>query len=202
MEDIVDSGIPRAVRAADNTRQDDQREQAKGLPASLCAKNLSKKWLMVYSMLSASAGQTSTQVWQSTHMSLSTFALSLSMDIADAGHSFTHVSHPVHFSLSTIATNLFTPPIYLAKGKKRVSFGAEDFFKNCWHFSCLMSDFPQTLAIIFCGSGCHAEGRFFLMPSWIPTIRIWIPRPSGEGPGFFMRKKRILKRDFKETRGA
>lgn len=57
----------------------------------------------------ASDGQTSTQVWQSTHISLSTFALSFSMAIADAGHSFTQVSHPVHLSLSTIATNSFTP---------------------------------------------------------------------------------------------
>jgi hypothetical protein len=64
---------------------------------------------MVYSMWIASDGQTSTQVWQSTHMSLSTFAFSFSMEIADAGHSFTQVSHPVHFSLSTTATNQFTP---------------------------------------------------------------------------------------------
>ena len=53
----------------------------------------------------ASAGQTSTQVWQSTHMSLSTFALSFSIAIADAGHSLTQVSHPVHLLLSTTATN-------------------------------------------------------------------------------------------------
>ena len=65
-----------------------------------------------YSMWIASDGQTSTQVWQSTHMSLSTFALSFSMAIADAGHSLTQVSHPVHLSLSTIATNSFTP-IYM-----------------------------------------------------------------------------------------
>jgi len=65
-----------------------------------------------YSMWIASDGQTSTQVWQSTHMSLSTFALSFSMAIAEAGHSLTQVSHPVHLSLSTIATNSFTP-IYM-----------------------------------------------------------------------------------------
>jgi len=64
-----------------------------------------------YSMRMASEGQTSTQVWQSTHMSLSTFALSFSMAMADAGHSLTQVSHPVHLSLSTIATNSFTPSI-------------------------------------------------------------------------------------------
>ena len=58
-----------------------------------------------YSIWIASDGQTSTQVWQSTHMSLSTLALSFSMAIADAGHSLTQVSHPVHFALSTIATN-------------------------------------------------------------------------------------------------
>ena len=57
----------------------------------------------------ASDGQASTQVWQSTHISLSTFALSFSMAIADAGHSLTQVSHPVHLSLSTTATNSFTP---------------------------------------------------------------------------------------------
>lgn len=53
----------------------------------------------------ASEGQTSTQVWQSTHISLSTFAFSFSMDIADAGHSLTQVSQPVHFSKSITATN-------------------------------------------------------------------------------------------------
>ena len=37
----------------------------------------------------ASEGQASTQVWQSTHMSLSTFAFSFSMEIADA-RAFTH----------------------------------------------------------------------------------------------------------------
>jgi len=55
----------------------------------------------------ASDGQTSTQVWQSTHMSLSTLAFSFSMEIADAGHSFTQVSHPVHFVVSTTATKEF-----------------------------------------------------------------------------------------------
>jgi len=39
-------------------------------------------------------------------MSLSTFALSFSIDIADAGHSLTQVSHPVHLSLFTTATKL------------------------------------------------------------------------------------------------
>ena len=76
---------------------------------------------MAYSMWIASDGQTSTQVWQSTHMSLSTFAFSLSMAIADAGHSFTQVSHPVHFSLSTTATNQFTPS-YMFKGKEKKGF--------------------------------------------------------------------------------
>jgi hypothetical protein len=76
-----------------------------------------------YSMWIASDGQTSTQVWQSTHMSLSTFALSFSMEIADAGHSLTQVSHPVHFSLSTIATNSFTPSsIFAAREKKGLLF--------------------------------------------------------------------------------
>jgi hypothetical protein len=62
-----------------------------------------------YSIVIASDGQTSTQVWQSTHMSLSTFAFSLSREMADAGHSLIQVSHPVHFSLSTIATISVTP---------------------------------------------------------------------------------------------
>lgn len=66
----------------------------------------------------ASAGQTSTQVWQSTHMSLSTFALSFSIAMADAGHSLTHVSHPVHLVLSTTATNSFTPRYIGEKTKK------------------------------------------------------------------------------------
>jgi hypothetical protein len=74
-----------------------------------------------YSMWIASDGQTSTQVWQSTHMSLSTFALSFSMDIADAGHSLTQVSHPVHFSLSTTATNSFTPSI-MFRGREKKGF--------------------------------------------------------------------------------
>jgi len=69
----------------------------------------------------ASEGQASTQVWQSTHISLSTFAFSFSMAIAEAGHSLTHVSHPVHFSLSTTATNLFTPT-YMFLGKEKKGF--------------------------------------------------------------------------------
>jgi len=77
-----------------------------------------------YSMWIASDGQTSTQVWQSTHMSLSTFALSFSMVIADAGHSLTQVSHPVHLSLSTIATNSFTPLyMFLFRVKKGLLSG-------------------------------------------------------------------------------
>jgi hypothetical protein len=64
-------------------------------------------WL--YSIWMASDGQTSTHVWHSTHMSLSTFAFSFSKDIADAGHSLTQVSHPVHFVVSTTATKTFTP---------------------------------------------------------------------------------------------
>ena len=66
--------------------------------------------------------ETSTQVWQSTHMSLSTFALSFSIAIADAGHSLTQVSHPVHLLLSTTV-----PPTsslhrnYWVKDKKRIS---------------------------------------------------------------------------------
>jgi len=59
----------------------------------------------------ASDGQASTQVWQSTHMSLSTLAFSFSMAIADAGHSLTQVSQPVHFVVSTTATKLFTPSL-------------------------------------------------------------------------------------------
>jgi len=66
-------------------------------------------YLGIHSMWMASDGQTSTQVWHSTHMSLSTFAFSFSKDIADAGHSFTQVSHPVHFVVSTTATKTFTP---------------------------------------------------------------------------------------------
>jgi hypothetical protein len=77
-----------------------------------------------YSMWIASDGQTSTQVWQSTHMSLSTLALSFSMAIADAGHSLTQVSHPVHLSLSTIATNSFTPGyMFLFRVKKGLLSG-------------------------------------------------------------------------------
>jgi len=63
----------------------------------------------IHSTVIASEGQTSTQVWQSTHMSLSTFAFSFSMAIAEEGHSLTQVSHPVHLSMLTIATNSFTP---------------------------------------------------------------------------------------------
>ncbi|OPY35442.1 MAG: hypothetical protein A4E34_00716 [Methanoregula sp. PtaU1.Bin006] len=69
----------------------------------------------------ASDGQTSTQVWQSTHMSLSTFAFSFSSVIAEAGHSLTQVSHPVHFSLSTTATNSFTP-LYMFWRKEKKGF--------------------------------------------------------------------------------
>jgi hypothetical protein len=69
----------------------------------------------------ASAGQASTHVSQSTHISWSTFAFSLSMAMADAGHSLTQVSHPVHFVLSTMATNSFTPGICL-KGKQKKGF--------------------------------------------------------------------------------
>ena len=72
----------------------------------------------IHSTVIASEGQTSTQVWQSTHMSLSTFALSLSRAIADAGHSLTQVSHPVHLSLSTTATNSFTPSYMFLKRQK------------------------------------------------------------------------------------
>jgi hypothetical protein len=72
-------------------------------------KTIEKPVQPAYSMWIASEGQASTQVWQSTHISLSTFALSFSMAIADAGHSLTQVSHPVHLSLSTTATNSFTP---------------------------------------------------------------------------------------------
>jgi hypothetical protein len=82
-------------------------------------KQLKKPVQPDYSMWIASEGQTSTQVWQSTHMSLSIFALSFSMAIADAGHSLTQVSHPVHLSLSTTATNSFTPVnMFLLLGKK------------------------------------------------------------------------------------
>jgi hypothetical protein len=71
-----------------------------------------------YSMWIASAGQTSTQVWQSTHISLSTLAFSFSMAIADAGHSLTQVSHPVHFLRSTTATNSVTPSYMFYKRQK------------------------------------------------------------------------------------
>jgi len=74
---------------------------------------------LVHSTVIASDGQTSTQVWQSTHMSLSTFAFSFSRAIADEGHSLTQVSHPVHLSLLTTATNSFTPSyMYLLPTKK------------------------------------------------------------------------------------
>ena len=77
-----------------------------------------------YSMWIASDGQTSTQVSQSTHMSLSTFAFSFSMAIADAGHSLTQVSHPVHLSLSTTATIPFTPRELLQKGRRQHRSGS------------------------------------------------------------------------------
>lgn len=81
-----------------------------------------------YSMLIASAGHTSTHVWQSTHISLSIFALSFSMAMADAGHSLTQVSHPVHFLVSTTATKLFSlHRICWGKDKKRVSIVAPCF---------------------------------------------------------------------------
>jgi hypothetical protein len=69
----------------------------------------------VHSTRIASEGQISTQVWQSTQRSLSTFAFSFSSAIADAGHSSTQVSHPVHLLVSTIATNFFTPSYMLNK---------------------------------------------------------------------------------------
>ncbi len=69
----------------------------------------------IHSTSIASEGQMSTQVWQSTHKSLSTFAFSFSSAIADAGHSSTQVSHPVHLLVSTIATNFFTPSYMLHK---------------------------------------------------------------------------------------
>jgi hypothetical protein len=70
-----------------------------------------------YSIWMASEGQTSTQVWQSTHMSLSTFAFSFSIEIADAGHSFTQVSQQVHFSLSTTATKILHSTIMASDGQ-------------------------------------------------------------------------------------
>jgi len=88
-------------------------------PGVACRMEKREPEVPAYSIWIASDGQTSTQVWQSTHMSLSTFALSFSMEIADAGHSLTQVSHPVHLSLSTIATNSFTPfYIFLFRVKK------------------------------------------------------------------------------------
>ena|GEM_PF-2352645 len=84
-----------------------------------------------YSIRIASAGQTSTQVWQSTHISLSTLALSFSMAIADAGHSLTQVSHPVHLLLSTMATNSFTPSYMLGKREKK---GFDWYRKRLTHF--------------------------------------------------------------------
>ena len=68
-----------------------------------------------HSTIIASEGQMSTQVWQSTHKSLSTFAFSFSSPMADAGHSSTQVSHPVHLLVSTIATNFVTPSYMLHK---------------------------------------------------------------------------------------
>jgi len=69
----------------------------------------------IHSTIIASEGQMSTQVWQSTHKSLSTLAFSFSSAIADAGHSSTQVSHPVHLLVSTIATNFVTPSYMLHK---------------------------------------------------------------------------------------
>jgi hypothetical protein len=68
-----------------------------------------------HSTIIASEGQMSTQFWQSTHRSLSTFAFSFSSPMADAGHSSTQVSHPVHLLVSTIATNFVTPSYMLHK---------------------------------------------------------------------------------------
>ena len=67
----------------------------------------------------ASDGQMSTQVWQSTHMSLSTFAFSFSIEIADAGHSFTQVSQAVHLSLSTTATKIIHSFVYIPQKTKK-----------------------------------------------------------------------------------
>jgi hypothetical protein len=83
----------------------------------------------IHSMRIASEGQTSTQVWQSTHMSLSTLALSFSRAIADAGHSLTQVSHPVHLLSSMTATNSFTPSyMFLLLVKKGVLLRHVSFF--------------------------------------------------------------------------
>jgi len=94
----------------------------------------------VHSIMMASAGQTSTQVWQSTHISLSTFALSFSMAIADAGHSPMQVSHPVHLLLSIKATNSFTPSYMFHKRQKKGFDDSMDdskmFFRGQGHRSC------------------------------------------------------------------
>lgn len=99
----------------------------------------------------ASEGQTSTHVWQSTHISLSTFAFSFSMAIAEAGHSFTHVSHPVHLLLSTIATNLVHSIVYVGekiKNRFRCEHGEKNFrsalfkWKNDKYRAILCSSHP------------------------------------------------------------
>jgi hypothetical protein len=56
-----------------------------------------------YSRLIASTGQVSTQIPQSMHNSLSTWAFSSTILIASLGHSGTHDSQPVHLSLFTFA---------------------------------------------------------------------------------------------------
>jgi hypothetical protein len=85
---------------------------------------LQKYNIPAYSMWIASEGQTSTHVWQSTHMSLSTFAFSFSIAIADAGHSPTQVSHPVHLFLSITATTIFTPRQLLQRGRHQHTSGS------------------------------------------------------------------------------
>jgi hypothetical protein len=74
---------------------------------------------IVHSTIMASDGQTSTHVWQSTHMSRSTFAFSFSIEIAEAGHSFTQVLQPVHFSLLMPPTKMVTPAYMFHKIQKK-----------------------------------------------------------------------------------
>jgi len=119
----------------------------------------------------ASEGQASTQVWQSTHMSLSTLAFSFSMAIADAGHSLTHVSQPVHFVVSTTATKQFTPSL-LCGQRQKIGF---DLYR-CQQ---------RKKVIFFAGRGHRSYHRFpaFYRQPTGPPAGHRSQKPTGHKPG-------------------
>ena len=164
-------------------------------------KNSWNRIIRSYSMWIASDGQTSTQVWQSTHMSLSIFALPSSMEIADAGHSLTQVSHPVHFSGSTTATNSFTPVI-MFRGRQKKGFYyeqcpqgivsgenpkdfrprtriAENIFQNA---ESEKKQYPGLISSARAHRSCHRCRAFYRQPSVQPAGHR-LQRPIGHRPG-------------------